>query len=297
MLSLLGAIFDAEFNLPKAYKYYAMLLETDTMNPYYYKLNARIQMKAGFKVQAFKSYAKAYKLNPKDMMVVSELADLLLESEQYQQVDSILDIAAHQDSTNIQIILAKARSKYQQKDYPAVTLTIEKTFGKIDLPDYYIKMLGYAYLQIDSVDQAIFWLERLVHADQKEFVHYYLAIAYDKKGDSKASIFHYDLAIRKSLSESIDRYYAEAAQIHEKEGNLRSAIKYYQEAVHYQQKPQYLYALALLADRYYKDKNIALRYFNQYIKTDEDHPAFMDYARKKSRYIREQLHSSKQTLN
>lgn len=297
MLNLLGAIFDLEFNLPKSIKYYTRLLETDTLNPYYYKQNARIQLKAGFKPQAFQYFARAYKLNPKDVMVVTELTNLLLESDQYQQVDSILNIASIQDSTNIQIILAQARSKYQQKDYATVTSHIEQTFGRIDLPEYYIKMLGYSYLQIDSVDQAIYWLERLLHADQKEFVHYYLAIAYEQKGDLKASLYHYDLAIQKSISQSIDRYYAEAAQLFEEEGELRKAIKYYQEAIHFEQKPQYLYALALLADRYYKDKSIALRYFDQYIKTQDDHAAFMDYARKKARYLKEQIHSSNQTLN
>ena len=158
-------------------------------------------------------------------------------------------------------------------------------------------MAGYSYLQIDSVDQAIYWLERLLHADQKEFVHYYLAIAYDKKDDKEASLFHYDQAIKKSISESVDRYYAEAAQILEEEGDLRNAIKYFREAVRFNPKPKYLYYLAVLSDSYYKDKKIALRYFEQYINSNDDHPAFMNYARKKAKYLKEQIHFSNNSSN
>jgi tetratricopeptide (TPR) repeat protein len=290
VLNQLGALYDAEQNLPKAIKYYTRLLQTDTLNPYYQRQCGFVHLKAGFKREAFRYFARAYRLNPGDVVVVNALADLLMGSENYSQADSVLQAAHDADTTNVQVLLSMARSKYQQKEYEEAVRKLEKVNLQVDIPEYYIKMLGYAYLQIDSADQAIYWLERLVHSEQKEFVHYYLAIAYDKKGDPDASLFHYEKAIRKSVSENIDRYYAEAARVHESQGNLREAIAHYRKALEYNKAPKYYYELGILSDIYFRDKGMALTYFNKYLKSGDDHPVFRAYAEKRARYLEELLH-------
>lgn len=297
VLTRLGSVYDSELNLPKAIKYYSALLKIDTSNAYYYKQNALMQLKAGEKQTAFQFLAKSYKLNPKDVITISEMCDLMLESDNFEQVDSILTIALQRDSSNIKLLLTKARSKYKQKDYQAVVKTMERTLGRIDLPDYYIKMLGFAYLQIDSVDQAIYRLERLIHSQEKEFIHYYLAIAYDKKEDQEASIFHYEQAIDKAISDNISLYHAEVAKLYESSGDKKRAIEYFRKAYDFEPVPKYLYFSALLADTYYRDKSIAIRYFDQYIRTNDTNVAYMDYARKKSKYLKELVHQSKTTRN
>ena len=249
------------------------------------------------KQTAFQYLARSYKLNPKDVITISEMCNLMLESENFEQVDSILELALQRDSSNIKLLLTKARSKYKQKDYQAVVETMEKTLGRIDLPDYYIKMLGFAYLQIDSVDQAIYRLESLIHSQEKEFIHYYLAIAYDKKEDQEASIFHYEQAIDKAVSDNISLYHSEVAKLYESSGDKKRAIEYYRKAYEFEPVPKYLYFSALLADTYYRDKSIAIRYFDQYIRTNDTNDAYMDYARKKSKYLKEHVHQSKATRN
>ena len=168
---------------------------------------------------------------------------------------------------------------------------------QIDVPEYYIKMLGYAYLQIDSADQAIYWLERLVHSEQKEFVHYYLAIAYEQKGDPQASLFHYQKAINKSVSENIDRYYAEAAKVYESQGDLSKAIAYYRKALDYNKMPKYYYELGVLSDTWFRDKNMALTYFNKYLESADDNPAFRAYAERRARDLQEFLHFAAERSN
>ncbi len=297
VLNQLGALYEAEQNLPKAIKYYGLLLRTDTLNAYYLRQYGFVHLKAGFKQDAFRYLAQAYRLNPGDVVVVSALSDLLMESENYNQADSILQIAFYGDSTNVKVLLAIARSKYQQKEYAEAVRNLEKVNRQIDIPEYYIKMLGYAYLQIDSADHAIHWLERLVHSEQKEFVHYYLAIAYGKKGDPDASLFHYRKAIDKSVSENIDRYYAEAAKLHESKGDYPKAIEYYRKALDYKKLPRYYYELGILSDTWFRDKNMALTYFKKYLKSGDVNPAFRAYAERRARDLQEHLHFTDEASN
>lgn len=292
--SQLAGIYDAEYNLPKAIKYYKKLLNLDINNALYQRQNAMVNLKAGFKREAFWHLAKAYELNQKDVLVVSELVDLLLEDGQYKVADSMIHQALLLDTTNIKMIFTEARSKYRQKLYNEVCTSLEKTIGRIDLPDYYRKILGFSYLQIDSVDRAISQLERLVLSDQKEHIHYYLALAYDKKGNTKTSLFHYNLAIKKSISENLDVYFAEAAKIYHEEDQLAKAIKYYKQAFDYQPLSKYIYQLAVISDTYYKDKSIAMRYFEQYTSMTNTKPSFANYARKRSKYLREYIHQARQ---
>jgi len=192
--------------------------------------------------------------------------------------DSLINEALRLDSMHIGMNYLLARSKYKQKQYDEVIKVFNRIKGQVDLNSYYNKMLGYAYLQIDSIDLAISKLQlALVDEEASEKLHYYLATAYEKQENINGALEHFDKAVKYAVSPDLD---------------LKKAIDAYTDAYKYGKDPVVLYYLATASDNYYKDKNIAIRYYQRYIKSKHGHPEYMDYAKKRVRYLKEQHHLS-----
>lgn len=291
-ISQLGSIYDQEYDLGKAIKYYRMLIQLDSTNSYYYKVNAKVAKKAGLLRESFQYLSYAHKLNPKDISVLIDLADLFFTNKQIEEADSMLQLAYQEDSSNIQVILNKSRIEYAQKDYARTVHLLLKTRGRLDLPPFYQKMLGYSYLQIDSFDLAIRNLERLLEKESNEYTHYYLATAHGKKGNWENAIYHYDLAIKDAISPNLFIYHANLGEIYASEKNMKEAMRHYEEAYQHKPDPKYLFFWARLADDYYREKQIAINLYNRYVKTDHYDKEWISYARKRIMYLKEYKHQA-----
>ena len=100
----------------------------------------------------------------------------------------MINIGLELDSMNINLNYLSAKAKYRQKEYGDVIKVFDRIRGQVDLSPYHNKMLGYSYLQIDSVDLAINKLQlSLVDDEESEKLHYYLATAYEKKGNMEGA--------------------------------------------------------------------------------------------------------------
>ena len=157
-------------------------------NPIYFRKNAKLFKAVKDNKEAFRLYAKANKLNPRDILSLKGLAELCVGNNQLEMADSLIRTGLEIDSENISMYYILARSKYKQKQYDSVTLILEGLQGQIDLDSYYNKLLGFSYLQIDSIDHAIQKLSMaLVDEAESEKLHFYLANAYEKKGNMEGA--------------------------------------------------------------------------------------------------------------
>jgi len=170
---------------------------------------------------------------------------------------------------------------------------LEGLRGQIDLNSYYNKLLGYSYLQIDSVDLAIQKLQlALVDDEESEKLHYYLATAFEKKKKIEGAMDHFEKAVEYGRSPDLDIYHRNAARLANKEKNYKKAIAHYKDAYKYGDDPVVLYYLAAACDSYYKDKSIAITYYKRYMKSGHPHKEYQDYAAKRARYLKELMHQS-----
>ncbi len=78
-----------------------------------------------------------------------------------------------------------------------------------------------------------------------------------------------------------------------KRKNTKKAIVAYKDAYKYSDDPILLYYLATITDLYYKDKTIAINYYKKYLKSNHQHVEYKTYALHRSRYLKEQIHQSK----
>ncbi len=291
----LASIYEQEKNTPKAIKHYNILKKLFPDNAYYQRKLGQQYMQANLIREAFENYSSAYKLNDKDMVALQGIAEIFLANEQYTDADSILTIGLQRDSLNVKMNQLYARSQYKQKNYNNTIASLEKINGRIDLSPYFNKMLGYSYIQIDSFERSIFFLEKsLMDAGSREYAHYYLATAYENLDNQEYAIYHYKEALKEGISKNVSTYHRNLANIYNGDSNLKEAIPHYQDAYKYNDDPIILFYLARASDDYYKDKNIAMRYYKKYLKSAHKNKQYKSYSEKRIRYLKELKHQSGQ---
>lgn len=293
-LNAIASIFDQEQNSAKAIKYYNQLNQLNPGNAVYFRKHANQYKRGGMFNDAQRLYEKAYRLNQRDILTVKSLAEIRITLGEYAEADSLLHLAFDLDSTDVGLQLLSAKNYYRLKDYSATVRMLVKANISTGLDNYNMKMLGYSFMQIDSLDRAIFWLtQSLVNETNPEYAHYYLGNAYHKKEEVEYAKMHYEKAIEAGISKNMGKYHVSLAKIYEEEKNLSKAIKQYEKAYAYTKNPLYLYQLALAADLYYADKTIAVRYYEKYMKSGHDNSAYLKYSFERSGYLREIAHLRK----
>jgi tetratricopeptide (TPR) repeat protein len=291
----LGIIYDQESNLPKSIKHYWRLISVDTMNAQYWKWNARVQQKAGEGLAAFTFYERAHKLNPNDVTIISPLCEYFLASDSPDAAAALSLKVLKRDPSNIAMSLIHARSLYAQKMYEEAIPYFLKGNSADALQPFHKKLLGFSYMQIDSLDKAIHVLENLLEQDNKEYVYYYLATAYEKKQDWETSRFYFDKAIEKGISKNIPIYHSHLGDLASKKNNISRTIHHYTKAFEFSSDPKHLFYIARACDEYYKDKKIALRHYEKFLKYDtkkSSESKLVEYADARSKQIKEYLFQS-----
>lgn len=292
-LYMLANIYEQQEFLARASKYYSMLNKVAPDNGIYYRKNGRIHQAFGDLPSAFRLYAKAHACNSKDVLAIKAMAELCVENDQLILADSLIRKAVELDPENIGIQYQLATVKYKLKQHDTVIQVLKPVSFKVDLPYYYHKMLGYAYLQSDSFDQSIFYLQKALNKDRNpEKTHFYLANAFEQLDDDEAAKYHMEQAIEHGMSPDLDLYYRQMARMSDQSKDFKSAIGYYQKAYELNQDPVLLYYLARASDIYYKDKSIAIRYYRKYIQSKHNYATYVQYARDRMTYLKEQIHQN-----
>ena len=290
----LATIYETENNIPKAIKYYRLLTQKFPKNGIYFRKMGQLNLEVGEVFDAFPNFLKAYAINDKDVFAIQGISEILLANNEYGQVDSLLNKAIDYDKENYTLNLLKARSKYKQKQYDSTAVVLHRLSKITTLNNYYNKMLGYSFLQVDSLDKAILFLERsLVDEKNPENALYYLATAYEKKEDTEMAIYYFEKSIEAGVSKNIAIYHKNLGRIFDKSKKTKQAIKQYEAAYRYSEDPLMLFYLARASDVYYKDKKIAMRYYERYSKSKHDNAEYKKYAVDRRRYLKEQQHLSK----
>ncbi len=288
-MSNLASIYEREANYLKARSYYDQLIWMDSTNSYYFKQTAAVAHKTGDLLNAIRFYTKAHQLNEKDQATVIQLVEIYLAMETPEYAEIFAKKGMDLDSTNIQMLYTAARVKNELKQYPKVVDLVENAMAQGDSTIYYTRLLSVAYLQVDSLEKALFHLNRMVNLKKAtEHTHHYLALVYDELGDFEKSQVHYKKAIELGISKKVPRYHTDLAILYETKKQYKKAYDHYLAASRYSEEPDLLFHIAKNADRYFKDKNIALRYYQKYIKTKDS--TFKDYAEQRITQLKEDLH-------
>ncbi len=288
----LGSIYDQEFNLPKSIKHFIALTRLDSSNPTYYKMTARVYRKAHLPRLAFKYLSLARQKNNRDINVLLDLSDILMENKQWSLADSLLQKAQALDTNNIKVTLSQAHCAYGRKQYLKVTQFLDRTKGRLDLTPFYQKMLGYAFLQIDSLDRAIHILSNLLHQEESEYTYSYLGKSHLLKNEFEQAIYYYEKAIKAGLSDNLAQYHSALAKLKKENGPWKAVLQHYEEAFRFSQNPTYLFHKGQACEKYYRDKQAAINQYTRFLKLADGDDPYSRFAEERIRVLKEYLHQA-----
>ena len=290
-LSSIGAIYERTSNFRRAAEYYRQLIRIDTSNAYYYKRNGYVALRLNKPLQSVIYYLRAHALNDADIETIDQLADLYLALNDLESADLMVKRGRSIDPNNLGLLYNQARLEQKRKNHEAVAGSIRRAMELGDTSDYYQMMLGVAYLYLDSMDQAIKNLQAIVERGaDSEYTHHYLGLAYRAKDEHEKSVEHLEQAIKLGISEKMADFQADLASVLVEENDYRSAIDHYREAMKYEPSPEHIFHLARACDQYYKDKKVALKYYEQYLNTSNQ--KFREYAEQRIKQLKEFIHFS-----
>lgn len=284
----LSKIYEVESNYPKAIKHYLALAKRDTSNALYQRKIALLYAKSGYTLESIKSYRRALDLNPRDIISLTSLSEILFASQQIEEAQTTIDQAHQLDSTNIKVQLIRSKIAYKKRHYKEVNDILYKVRGKIDLDDYYSKIYGFSLVKIDSCDKAVYVLNKvLLNNPDDESVHYYLGLANDKIDEDEQAQFHYSQALKAGISKQTHLYHRKLAKMAEDQKDWPTAISHYRSSLDYKKNPEVYFLLAMATDNYYKDKSNSIKYYTLYLKSNHDNAEWNRYASERRKYLKE----------
>jgi tetratricopeptide (TPR) repeat protein len=281
-LNQLGQLYARDGDFEKALSCFTQLVRLDPTNSYYCKQAGSMAARLDDKMTAKFWFKKALDFNPADVEASLALGNILMETEEYESVDSIVQLALAVDPKFKPILLLSAKSAFEQQHYEPVITTINSLLKKSDTTALYARMLGVSYFHLRDYNKLVACMSFLLkNRYDAEWIYYYMGIASRGLDDLPASINWFKLAAQKSISENTKTYYSQLGQSYEEAGDYQEAIKAYRAAYNYSKEGILLYHLARNYDVYYKDKATALAYYRRYLESDDTIRLAKEYARKR----------------
>ncbi|MEM6376849.1 MAG: hypothetical protein AAF705_01475 [Bacteroidota bacterium] len=288
-LSAHANIATREANYRAAQAYYDQLIKLDSTNSYYYKQAAYTALRRNDILPGIQLFLDAHRLNSSDLEVIDQLVDIYIALDDVPSAEQLLRKGLNHDQENIKLLRNQARIHQKKQEHTGVVNTVNKIMSKGDTADYYQTILGVAYIKLDSVDQGIFHLEKIVDRDKADDrIFHYLGLAYFQKEVYDTSQLYLELAIEAGVSSKMDAYHGDLAILLDKQKLYRPAIKHYKKALEYKRTPEYVFQLGHLSDNYYKDKKIALKLYKEYLATKDK--KYRNFTTSRIEQLKEYLH-------
>jgi|GEM_PF-1955403 len=279
------------------YLYYE-LAESVGDNAYYWKIAAASAEKLGRMDIALKCYFQSYELDQNDVETVYEYTGLLIKLESYKNADSILQKAILSYPRSIPLKRQRLVTLYRLKKYDLVVDLSEELFSLNDSNLLNQKIAGLANYHSKEYNRSIALLENVIEVDKEsDFLHYYLGLAYRESGDAEKASYYLERSIDLAVSDNLPNYYTQLAVSYEEAGQTSKAIQAYQIAYKKTKDKVLLYHLARNYDILYKDKKVAMSYYQKYLdEKDTANEYLMNYSKHRIQELKAAVHFEKDTL-
>lgn len=291
MMDILSKIYENEMHLPKAIKYNMLKFRIDSSSTTARKIGS-LYKDAGNISSAIPYFNFAHHKNDKDILAVKGMAECLFAIEDAETAQTYLQKGFSLDSNNLSLHFLNARVAYKLKDHPSVIKSLNKVQKERDLDNFFLRMIGFSYIQVDSADRAIVYLNRSLRSNNGiEHAYHYLALAYELKKDHDTAIHYYREAVKAGITESLGLYHRRMGNNFVAQNKWKEAEKMYRKSLEQEETPLVYFSIAQCLDKMGTDKKIVIKQYEQFIKkanqTDQNLIAFSE-ARVKE--LKEYLH-------
>ena len=306
-LKLANVLMDIK-NYIKAAKLYGELAEKDSLNDYLIRRLSICKIKNRDTTTALNLLNRIYKAGTYNSKSALLLAKIYFSKEEYDSAITVMNAALKRDKMDMELNRFAAEVYFKLKRYrSAITKYLQSvTFGDSTAEVY--QKLGLSYYSLANagslkkgessekfLENAFETLTISVELDGKNpITAMYLGLIYKDRKDYKSAIKYFEKALNLIYPSYLDVLYINLGASYDLAGNLKNAIEAYREARKYApDKPELLFYLASAYDRFYKDKNVAIKYYRKFLSEQKDSDIkLVNYAKDRIERLKEIIHFS-----
>jgi tetratricopeptide (TPR) repeat protein len=291
----LGLMADQASNFTISQDYWKRLTTTNDENSWFWKQYARSLGLSGDLPAAILAYHEALGINPLDTEVLETLSDYYFQLGDMEHAANYArqGLVVRPEAPG----LHKALMRVLHKESMHSEL-LGRGLNLIQLGDsslYFATLTGYAAFQVDSLQLAgdLFeWICR--HPKVTDLPHFYYALTLEKMGDLEKSLLQTQIAIEKSHSPHLQRYYEQSARLYFKESHYSRAVEDWKKAHALKGDAEYLFQIARTYDQWHKDKSLALKWYDQYLSSRDT--IYAGYVEDRKQEINHEKHQRVKTI-
>lgn len=276
----LGRIFLANEEYGIASNIYQNLILKDSTNSYFYSQLGISKYREGEIDKAAEYFEKSIAINNSNSKIILMLARLYYNEKKYDKTLGVLKIGFEHDSKNKKLNKMLADVFYKQNNYHEAVIkyltaitwgdTSSNTFQKLGMAYYYLSFTK-NFINTDTrelkLNEGIDALKRALIKDENDPLNFlYLGLCYKELGDDTTAINYFEETLNKIYPEYIGEVYYNLAGSYDRTGKYVESIQTYKKALTYKPDKQLLnFYLANIYDRYYKDKSVAVLYYQKFV--------------------------------
>ena len=296
VLLAMGKTYKKEQNWKEAKDIYNKLIGQDSTNGFYYEQLAYCNANLKDFNEAIINFQISHQLNPLNQNIILDLSQIYFSKELFVSAMHIIDdgLAVYPYSTSFWT--KKGDINLKMKNYSDAVDEYQKSISFGDSSEINFRNMGIAYYWIEEYNSSITSLDQAVKImDKDPSAYFYLGASYK-------NLKKYDLAIKNlSLASDLQRndFMAETliqiAATYYEQKNYSQALKFYQDALREKpDKKEIVFYLATAYYHYYKDKTVAIKYYNKFLADTIDvDKQLIKYAKDRKETLIEENHFRK----
>ncbi len=265
----LAKLYTKEYRKNDAITLLESLIQADSLNPgYYYELGKIYKNKgaSGF-MKSGNYFLDTYRRDSTHLKSIYELSKFYKQIRFKDSTMVFIDKGLKINPKSINFNQLKANESYANKDFQTTLIYLKKLEELNFKTIFTYKLFGLTYMKLEDYDNAEKYFEKALKRNFEDASLYYnIGILKKIQGDLKAAEMNFMISIM-NLKPDIDKQYYELGLIHLEQKKLQKAISDFKKSYENNSNNHYaLFQLAMASNDFYKDKTIALKYFETYLK-------------------------------
>lgn len=285
----LSKLYLANRQTPKAVPLLKKLIAKDPTNPNYpYQLGQAFDK---IKKDPTAYYLRSYQLDSTHIKSIYGLAKYYKTIKVRDSSGIFIDKGLALSPKNLNFLQLKAQHEFLAKNYDSTLVYLKKLEEQKFETPFVLKLFGLTYYNLRDYEKALAYFKKTSRKDISDHSLYYnMGLCFKEMGEFKNANFSFMRFIH-GEKPKVDKAYYQLALMEIDKKEYERAIGHLKKGYDNNKRNHLiLFDLAMVSDKFYKDKKIALNYFEDYLlyfeKVNEEKSAF---AKSKVKEIKKHL--------
>lgn len=288
----LGKLYVKIKSFEKAQDIFRMLLKKDDVNPQYHYFLGQILKELIRSDESLQAFRNAITIDSTHLKSIHAIGKYYLLNREIDSVVKYADKGLSFYPNSIELINIKALALFNDRDFGRALPLFERLIELKQEKEYIYEKLGQCYFTVGEYEKAIItYEEALKFDDENAKVLNLIGHVYWKQKEYDKAIKY----IQKSIEVQqvfFDSEYMTLGRIYLDLKQVKNALNHYELAFKEDpENPLIYYQICFLANNYYKDPKVKLRYFETYQnKFDKKLKGFDDFIAKRISELKTEIH-------